>query len=70
VPVSSEEPSGVEAHGIRLFAVEDDGAPRSSACLVLASLESDDVVGDEPGQAEDDEELDDPADDEDVPADV
>jgi hypothetical protein len=64
------EPPDLEAHGIRLFDIEDDEANEVVACLVLASLERDDVVGDEPGAAEDDEELDDPADDADVPADV
>ena len=56
----------LEAHGIRLFDVEDDEANAVAACLVLASLDSDDVAGDEPGDADDDDELDDPADDQDV----
>jgi hypothetical protein len=56
----------LEAHGIKLFDVEDDEANAVAACLVLASLDSDDVAGDEPGDVADDDELDDPADDEDV----
>lgn len=60
------EPPDLEAHGIKLFDVEDDEANAVAACLVLASLDSDDVMGDEPGDAVDDDELDDPADDQDV----
>jgi hypothetical protein len=56
----------LEAHGIELFDVEDDEANAVAACVVLASLDSDDVAGDEPGDAADDDELDDPADDTDV----
>jgi hypothetical protein len=59
-------PPDLEAHGIKLFDIEDDEANAVAACLVLASLESDDVAGDEPGDAPDDDELDDPADDTDV----
>jgi hypothetical protein len=60
------EPPDLEAHGIKLFDVDDDEANAAAACLVLASLEPDDVAGDEPGDADDDDELDDPADDGDV----
>jgi hypothetical protein len=59
------EPPDLEAHGIKLFDVDDDEANAAAACVVLASLEPDDVAGDEPGDADDDE-LDDPADDGDV----
>jgi hypothetical protein len=61
-------PPDLEAHGIKLFDIEDDEANAVAACLVLASLDSDDVAGDGPGDADDDDELDDPADDEDVSA--
>jgi hypothetical protein len=60
------EPADLEANGIKLFDVEDDEANAVAACLVLASLDDDDVTGDEPGDADDDDELDDPADGEDV----
>jgi hypothetical protein len=56
----------LEGQGIELFDVEDDEANAVAACVVLASLDSDDVAGDEPGDAADDDELDDPADDTDV----
>jgi hypothetical protein len=64
------DPPDLEAHGIKLVDVDDDDANEAVACLVLASLDSDDVVGDEPGAADDDEELDDPADDDEVTGDV
>jgi hypothetical protein len=64
------EPIDLEAHGIKLFDVEDDAANEAAASLVLASLESDDVAGDEPGECDDDEELDDPDDHENVTSDV
>jgi hypothetical protein len=60
------DPPDLEAHGIKLFDVEDDEANAVAACLVLASLDGDDVAGDEPGDVHDDDELDDPADDTDV----
>jgi hypothetical protein len=63
-------PPDLEAHGIKLFDVEDDDANEAAACLVLASLDDDDVAGDEPGEADDDDELDDPHDDEHLDADV
>jgi hypothetical protein len=46
--------------------LDDDEANAAAACLVLASLDGDDVAGDESGDAPDDDELDDPADDGDV----
>jgi hypothetical protein len=46
---------------MKLFDVEDDEANAVAACLVLVSLDDDDVAGDAA-----DDELDDPADDEDV----
>jgi hypothetical protein len=61
-------PPDLEAHGIRLFDVEDDEANEAAACLVLAALD-DDVTGDEPGESDDDE-LTDPDDDENVMGDV
>ncbi len=64
------EPADLEAHGIKLFDVEDDAANEVAASLVLASLESDDVAGDEPGECDDDEDLDDPEDDENVKGDI
>ena len=60
------DPPDLEAHGIKLFDVEDDDANEAAACLVLASLDGDDVLGDEPGGADDDDEIDDPDDGEDV----
>jgi len=53
------EPLDLEAHGIKLFDVEDDEANEAAASLVLASLQNDDVAGDEPGDCDDDDELDD-----------
>jgi hypothetical protein len=64
------EAPDLEAHGIKLFDVEDDDANAAAACLVLASLDSDDSAGDEPGAADDDDDIDDPADDEDVHGDL
>lgn len=64
------EPMDLEAHGIKLFDVEDDEANEAAASLVLAALDSDDVAGDEPGESDDDDELDDPEDDEHVMGDV
>jgi hypothetical protein len=64
------EPPDLEAHGIKLFDVEDDDANEAAACLVLASLGSDDSAGDEPGEADDDDEIDDPDDGEDVSGDL
>jgi hypothetical protein len=64
------DPPDLEAHGIKLVDVEDDDANEAAACLVLASLDSDDVVTDEPGDAADDEELEDPSDAEPVTGDV
>lgn len=63
-------PPDLEAHGIKLVDVEDDDANEAAACLVLASLDSDDVVTDEPGDVADDEELEDPSDAEPVTSDV
>ena len=60
----------LEAHGIKLFDVEDDDANEAAACLVLASLDSDDSAGDEPGEADDDDEIDDLDDREDVNGDL
>jgi hypothetical protein len=60
----------LEENGIALFDIEDDDANEAAACLVLASLEHDDVAGDEPGESSDDDDLDDPDDDEDVTPDV
>ncbi|HZA18962.1 MAG TPA: hypothetical protein VE645_19130 [Pseudonocardiaceae bacterium] len=40
--------------------VEDDDANEAAACLVLASLDDDDTAADEPGECDDDEQLDDP----------
>jgi hypothetical protein len=62
------EPPDLEAHGIKLFDVEDDDANEAAACLVLASL--DDSACDEPGEADDDDEIDDPDDSEDVEGDL
>jgi hypothetical protein len=62
------EPPDLEAHGIKLFDVEDDDANEAAACLVLASL--DDSTGDETGDADDDDEIDDPDDREDVEGDL
>ena len=64
------EPPDLEAHGIKLFDVEDDDANEAAAALVLASLDSDDVAADEPGEADDDDEIDDPEDGEDVAGDL
>jgi hypothetical protein len=64
------EPPDLEAHGIKLFDVEDDDANAAAACLVLASLDCDDSAGDEPGAADDDDDIDDPADGEDVHGDL
>jgi hypothetical protein len=64
------QPPDLEAHGIKLFDVEDDDANEAAACLVLASLDSDDRAGDEPGEADDDDEIDDPDDGEDVSGDL
>ena len=62
------EPPDLEAHGIKLFDVEDDDANEAAACLVLASL--DDSTGEETGDADDDDEIDDPDDREDVNGDL
>jgi hypothetical protein len=62
------EPPDLEAHGIKLFDVEDDDANEAAACLVLASL--DDSTGDETGDADDDDEIDDPDDRVDVEGDL
>jgi hypothetical protein len=62
------EPPDLEAHGIKLFDVEDDDANEAAACLVLASL--DDSTGEETGDAADDDEIDDPDDREDVEGDL
>jgi hypothetical protein len=64
------EPPDLEAHGIKLFDVEDDDANEAAACLVLASLDSDDSACDEPGEADDDDEIDDLDDGEDVDGDL
>ena len=64
------DPPDLEAHGIKLFDVEDDDANEAAACLVLASLDGDDVLADEPGDADDDDEIDDPDDGEDVLGDL
>jgi hypothetical protein len=56
------EPPDLESHGIKLVDVEDDDANEAAACLVLASLDSDELAADEPGEADDDDEIDDPAD--------
>lgn len=64
------EPPDLEAQGIKLFDIEDDDANEAAACLVLAALERDDVAGDEPGESDDDEQLDDPEDAEQVEGDV
>ena len=64
------DPPDLEAHGIKLFDVEDDDANEAAACLVLASLDSDDSAADESGEADDDDEIDDPADGEDVIGDL
>lgn len=58
---SAFEPPDLEAHGIKLFDIEDDDANEAAACVVLASLDSDDIVGDEPGEADDDDQIDDDA---------
>ena len=64
------QPPDLEAHGIKLFDVEDDDANEAAACLVLASLHSDDSACDEPGEADDDDEIDDLDDREDVNGDL
>jgi hypothetical protein len=64
------EPADLEAHGIKLFDTEDDEANEAAACIALATLDSDDSSGDEPGDCDDDEVLDDPDDDQDVTSDV
>jgi len=64
------EPPDLESHGIKLFDVEDDDANEVAAALVLASLDDDGVVGDEPGDADDDDEIDDPHDGEAVAGDI
>lgn len=64
------EPPDLEAHGIKLFDIEDDDVNEAAAALVLASLDRDDVVADEPGEADDDDEIDDPDDGEDVAGDL
>jgi hypothetical protein len=63
------EPPDLEAHGIKLFDVEDDEANAAAACLVLASLD-DDGGADETGEADDDDAIDDPDDGEDVHGDL
>ena len=63
------EPPDLEAHGIKLFDIDDD-ANEAAACIVLASLDDDDSAADEPGEADDDDEIDDPADGEDVIGDL
>ncbi|HEX8158185.1 MAG TPA: hypothetical protein VF526_12445 [Solirubrobacteraceae bacterium] len=64
------EPADLEAHGIKLFDIEDDEANEAAACIVLATLDSDDSDGDEPGECDDDDEIDDPADNENVAGDI
>ena len=63
------EPEDLEAQGILLGDINDDDANEAAACLVLASLD-DDVAGTETGEADDDEDLDDPDDGEAISADV
>jgi len=64
------EPEDLEAQGILLGDINDDDANEAAACLVLASLDDDDVAGTETGEADDDEDLDDPDDGEAISADV
>jgi hypothetical protein len=63
------DPPDLEAHGIKLFDVADDDANAAAACVVLASLDEDSAV-DISGAADDDDEIDDPADGEDVHGDL
>ena len=64
------EPVDVEAQGIRLFDVEDEAANEAGAWIALASLDDGDLTGDESGDCDDDEQLDDPADAEPVTAEI
>ncbi|MDX6720431.1 MAG: hypothetical protein QOJ63_2685 [Solirubrobacteraceae bacterium] len=64
------DPPDLEAQGIKLFDVEDDAANEAAACIVLASLDDDDVPGDEPGESDDDDAIEDPEDDGHLSADV
>jgi hypothetical protein len=65
------EPPDLEAHGIKLFDLEDDDANEAAAALVLASLDNDEATAaGEPGEADDDDEIDDPEDGEHVAGDV
>jgi hypothetical protein len=63
------EPPDLEAHGIVLPDVTDDETNELLAALALAELDNDDVAGDEPGDVDDDHDIDDP-DNEAVQADV
>lgn len=56
---SAFQPPDLEAHRIKLFDIEDDDANEAAACVVLASLDRDDIAGDEPGEADDDDQIDD-----------
>ncbi len=75
-PIASQKittpfaPISLEAQGIKLFDVDDDAANEAAACVVLASLEDDGAAGDEHGECDDDERIDDPADADGVDADV
>jgi hypothetical protein len=64
------EPLDLEAEGIQLFDVEDDDANEAAACLVLASLDDDSTAADEPGECDDDEQIDEPDDGENLMGEV
>lgn len=67
---SPYEPLDLEGHGISLGDPVDHDANEAAACLVLASLDDDDIIGSETGETDDDDEVDDPDDDEAVSGDV
>lgn len=63
-------PLDLESNGVSLADILSDDANEVAACLVLASLDSDDAVADESGETDDDEQIDDPDDASDVSGDV
>jgi hypothetical protein len=57
------DPPDLAAGGIVLPDVDDDETNELLAALALAELDDDDVAGDEPGDVDDDHEIDDPDED-------
>jgi hypothetical protein len=53
------DPPELEAQGVALPDLQDEEAIELAAALALAAQEDDDLAGDEPGEAEDDDEVDD-----------